>query len=131
VCIYQGLQEAEERAAAAAAALLEEEERPAALKAASKSTRKKKKKGKQQGALPPPEQAPASPLEESSETPDDTQVSFVLLISTCCNGRVQEVECGEYCHEDIRNLRLYYLRKHGQNLTTDESSFGVCAPLRP
>jgi hypothetical protein len=52
--------------------LLEEEERPAAAKAASK--RKKKKKGKQQGALRPPEQAPASPLEEPSETPDDTQV---------------------------------------------------------
>jgi sRNA-binding protein len=105
---YQGLQEAEERAAAAAAALLEAEEREAAAKAARK--RKKKKKGKQQGAVPPPEQAPASPLEEPSETPDDTQVSFALSISTSCNGRVQEVECGECCHEDIRNSCIYYLR---------------------
>jgi hypothetical protein len=72
--------------------LLEEEEREAAAKAARKSsTRKKKKKGKQQGALPPPEQAPASPLEEPSETRDDTQVRC-LLISPSCNGRVPEVE---------------------------------------
>jgi hypothetical protein len=75
--------------------LLEEEEREAAAKAARKSsTRKKKKKGKQQGALPPPEQAPASPLEEPSETPDDTQVRY-LAISTSCNGRVSEVEWGK------------------------------------
>jgi hypothetical protein len=77
--------------------LLEEEERPAAAKAASKSKRKKKKKGKQQGALPPPEQAPASPLEEPSDTSDDTQVRC-LSISTPCNGRVPLGGC---CHEDI------------------------------
>jgi hypothetical protein len=97
VCIYQGVQEAEERAAAAAAALLEEEEeeeeRPAAAKAARKSKRKKKKKGKQQGALPPPEQAPASPLEEPSESPDDTQVRFAS-ISTSCKGCVAYEKLG-------------------------------------
>jgi hypothetical protein len=81
--------------------LLEEEEREAAAKAARKSTRKKKKKGKHQGAVPPPEQAPASPLEAPSETPDDTEVSF-LSISTSRNGRVPEVEWGECCHVDIR-----------------------------
>jgi hypothetical protein len=69
-------QEAEQRAAVAAAALLEEEG-PTAIKEARKGKRKKKKKGQKQGALPPPEQAPASPLEEPSETPDDTQVRFV------------------------------------------------------
>jgi DNA invertase Pin-like site-specific DNA recombinase len=60
--------------------LLEEEEREAAAKAARKSKRKKKKKGKKQGGLPPPEQVPASPLEEPSETPDDTQVRYVSSI---------------------------------------------------
>jgi hypothetical protein len=74
----EGLPAAEERAAAAAAALLEEEEREAAAKAARKSSkRKKKKKAKQQGPVPPPEQASASPLEEPSESPDDTQVRYV------------------------------------------------------
>jgi hypothetical protein len=68
--------------------LLEEEEREAAAKAARKSsTRKKKKKGKQQGALPSPEQAPVSPLEEPSESPDDTQVSLFYryrrLVKSC------------------------------------------------
>jgi hypothetical protein len=63
--------------------LLEEEEREAAAKAASKSQRKKKKKGQQQGAVPPPEQAPASPLEEPSETPDHTQVRYVSILTAC------------------------------------------------
>jgi hypothetical protein len=82
--------------------LLEEEEREAAAKAARKSsTRKKKKKGKKQGAVPPPEQAPASPLEESSETPDDTQVRY-LSISRSCEGRVRDVEWAECCHMEIR-----------------------------
>jgi hypothetical protein len=68
--------------------LLEEEEREAAAKAARKSsTRKKKKKGRQQGALPPPELAPASPLEEPSETPDDTQVRC-FPVSMSYRGRV-------------------------------------------
>jgi hypothetical protein len=84
--------------------LLEEEERKAAAKAARKSQRKQKKEGKQ-GTIPPPEEAPASPLEEPSETPDDTQVRC-LSISPSCNGRVPEVEKGECCHEDIRKYHI-------------------------
>jgi hypothetical protein len=109
----EGLPAAEERAAAAAAALLEEEEREAAAKAARKSKRKKKKKGKQQGAVPPPEQAPASPLEEPSESPDDTQVRY-LSISTSCKGcSVPESWAGECCHVNIqKSLIVLVLRSN-------------------
>jgi hypothetical protein len=117
--------------------LLEEEEREAAAKAARKSSkRKKKKKGKQQGAMPPPEQAAASPLEEPSETTDDTQVTFVSISMACKSCSVLRSWSGEFYPVDTQRPHIVpFLRSHcgliqceGWRLTVAPL---MCSPLRP